>query len=420
MTRWTRFARVGLMGFVVQIVTLQALTSLFHLHYTIAVVLAVEAAILHNFVWHERWTWRDRLAQATGGAILARLVQFNAASGAVSLAGNVVFTTIFVEVIGLPVLLANVAGIACLSAINFLVADRLTFKPGAATTERRASPRRTAARRISCSRAAVTVAMMGLLGGIGAVAHAAELKSETVLAWERYVASVEARRARESGRPDGFLTADFTAPNERALLRTRLDSGEIPVENAAGGSVDVGAGTISHWRGYAFVPGVTVDHILEAVALRSQGPAHRQEDVLETRILGREQDSLRLFLKLRRKAIVTVAYNTEHMVSYERHGSERASSRSVSTRIAELQEVGTPDEREKPVGQDRGFMWRLHSYWRYEAVPGGVIVELESLTLSRDVPWAIRAVAGPIIERIARESMTRTLLALRARWTDRT
>ena len=88
-------------------------------------------------------------------------------------------------------------------------------------------------------------------------------------------------------------------------------------------------------------------------------------------------------------------------------------SRSVSTRIAELRDVGTATEAEKPAGQDRGFLWRLHSYWRYQAVPGGVVVELESLTLSRDIPWALRLVAGPIVDRIARESVSRTLSSLR-------
>ena len=136
-------------------------------------------------------------------------------------------------------------------------------------------------------------------------------------------------------------------------------------------------------------------------------------------MLSREGDSLRLFLKVRRTAIVSAAYNTEHSVSYTRLSPTRAISRSISTRIAELQDVGTSHERERPIGQDRGFMWRLHSYWRYEAVKGGVIVQLDSVTLSRDIPWAIRIMAAPIIDRIARESMNRTLAAVRARYVAR-
>jgi putative flippase GtrA len=419
MTRWTRFARVGMMGFVVQLVALQALSMLAGLHYTLAVVLAVEAAIVHNFVWHERWTWRDRPA-ASRGARVDRLVRFNLASGAVSLAGNVVFTMIFVELAGLPVLVANVAGITSLTAINFLVADRLTFVSAGEGNPGRLESRSAAAQTACCRPTALGVATLCLLAGMGAQMHAVPLEAETVATWERYVAEVEGRLAREVRATRGFLTADFAAPREQEGLRASLGRGEIPMEDVAGGAIDVGAGTISHWRGYVFVPGVTVDALLDGVALVGPQTAHEQEDVLESRVLGRDGDSLRLFLKLQRKALVTVAYNTEHLVTYEHRGSGRATSRSVSTRIVELEHAGTPAEREKPAGQDRGFLWRLHSYWRYQEVPGGVIVELESLTLSRDVPWALRPVASPIIDRIARESMTRTLSVLRARWSART
>jgi putative flippase GtrA len=409
-----------MMGFVVQLVALQALSMLAGLHYTLAVVLAVEAAIVHNFVWHERWTWRDRPA-ASRGARVDRLVRFNLASGAVSLAGNVVFTMVFVELAGLPVLVANVAGITCLTAINFFVADRLAFVPAGEKGNPGRLERRAAIAQTACCRpTAPVVATLCLLAGMGAHTHAAPLEAETVAAWQRYVAEVEGRVAREARATKGFLTADFAAPRAQEVLRASLGRGELPMEDVAGGAIDVGAGTISHWRGYVFVPGVTVDDLLDGVALAGPQTAHEQEDVLESRVLGRDGDSLRLFLKLQRKALVTVAYNTEHLVSYERRGSGRAISRSVSTRIAELENPGTLAEREKSAGQDRGFLWRLHSYWRYQAVPGGVIVELESLTLSRDVPWALRPVASPIIDRIARESMTRTLSALRARWSART
>jgi hypothetical protein len=78
-----------------------------------------------------------------------------------------------------------------------------------------------------------------------------------------------------------------------------------------------------------------------------------------------------------------------------------------------VENPGAPDARERPAGQDRGFLWRLNSYWRYEQVEGGVIVELESLTLSRDVPMGLRLVVEPLIDRVARESVDRTLDNLR-------
>ena len=68
-------------------------------------------------------------------------------------------------------------------------------------------------------------------------------------------------------------------------------------------------------------------------------------------------------LKLTRKELITVTYNTEHVVELTRHGPARASSRSVATKIAELADAGTSREREKPAGSDLGLLWRLNAYW---------------------------------------------------------
>jgi hypothetical protein len=86
----------------------------------------------------------------------------------------------------------------------------------------------------------------------------------------------------------------------------------------------------------------------------------------------------------------------------------------VATKIAELAEVGTPREREKPPGSDRGFLWRLNAYWRYETVPGGVLIECESVSLSRSVPLLVRPFVTGTVEGVARESLERTLAGLRA------
>jgi hypothetical protein len=101
------------------------------------------------------------------------------------------------------------------------------------------------------------------------------------------------------------------------------------------------------------------------------------------------------------------------VATYRRLGPTRASSRSISTRIAEVANAGTSAERVLAEGEDRGFLWRMNSYWRYEEVRGGVIVELESITLSRGIPMGLGVVLGPMIDRIAQESVTRTLTSVR-------
>ena len=250
-------------------------------------------------------------------------------------------------------------------------------------------------------------------------ASAAQLTAETRRAWQRYVTATEARIDRELRTPGRFLSLDFDEPADRKRARVELRDGSVVIRNMKGeDGVELPSGTLHHWRGAVFVPGATVEEILKAVADPTGTRAHRQEDVIETRVLARSPNALRIFLKLQRRVIVSVAYNTEHDVVYRTHGSGRASSRSVATRIAEVANLGDPGEHERPPGVDRGFLWGLNWYWRYEAVPGGVVVELESLTLSRSVPWGVGAVVRPLVDQVARESLTRTLVALRARFAE--
>jgi hypothetical protein len=211
----------------------------------------------------------------------------------------------------------------------------------------------------------------GFLAISAASAGAAELRPETIAAWNRYVAKAET-----------------------ALQRTRA------IEPQGGRHVDVPGGTIYHWRGSTIVRGTTVDRVVHRLMYPGTPPP--QEDVLESRVLSRRGDSLHVYLKLARTVLVTVTYDTEHDVTFQRVAPGVMTSRSVSTRIVESG------------GSDRGFLWRLNSYWRYTQVGTDVLIELESLSLSRDVPRLARPIAVPIANRIARESVARTLASVRA------
>jgi putative flippase GtrA len=113
---------VGAGGFVVQLLALYGLAAA--LPYPLATALAVEAAILHNFLWHERWTWADRPASSRR---LARFVRFNGSTALISMAGNVALMWLFVGRLHLPVLAANLLAVLTLSVVNFVCADRLVF-----------------------------------------------------------------------------------------------------------------------------------------------------------------------------------------------------------------------------------------------------------------------------------------------------
>ena len=158
---------------------------------------------------------------------------------------------------------------------------------------------------------------------------------------------------------------------------------------------------------------MTLDTLLDLLEHR---PTERwSPDVVSARLVGKRGEVAHTFLRLREKNIVTVTYDTEHEVRFVREDATHASSRSRSIRIAQIADADTPRERALPVGNDSGYLWRLNAYWRYEQVDGGVLVELESLTLSRDVPLLLAPIANPIIGRTSRQSVTRTLVSLRDR-----
>jgi putative flippase GtrA len=128
MIRWLKFNAVGALGFLVQLAALGALVSGLRLNYLLATALAVEIAVLHNFVWHERYTWRDRTRRAVGGR-LGRLLRFNLTTGGLSIGGNLLVMRLLVGRWHLNYLLANVITIAVCSLANFAASHWFVFGP---------------------------------------------------------------------------------------------------------------------------------------------------------------------------------------------------------------------------------------------------------------------------------------------------
>ena len=133
--RWFRFNLVGLAGMLVQLVTLAGLNHIVRGHYLLLSAIAVETAILHNFVAHVHYTWRDRnLRRALHSrhariAALGALWRFQVSNGGVSLIGNLVLMRLLVGSARLPVLLANLISILICGLVNFWLGDRWAFAP---------------------------------------------------------------------------------------------------------------------------------------------------------------------------------------------------------------------------------------------------------------------------------------------------
>ena len=122
--RWLKFNAVGAVGIGVQLAALAALRSGLGVGYLAATAVAVETAVIHNYLWHERFTWADRET----GSSLVRFLKFNLTTGVFSIGGNLLLMRVLVGELGMNYLVANLVTIATCSIVNFVVSDRVVFE----------------------------------------------------------------------------------------------------------------------------------------------------------------------------------------------------------------------------------------------------------------------------------------------------
>jgi putative flippase GtrA len=123
---WLRFNAVGIIGVGVQLAVLAVLRTGFGWSIRVATLAAVESAVLHNFVWHERWTWKHRALALRG--LPGRLLRFNVSNGLISIVGNLALMELLAVRLHLNYMFSNLVAIGACSLLNFFVSDKLVFK----------------------------------------------------------------------------------------------------------------------------------------------------------------------------------------------------------------------------------------------------------------------------------------------------
>ena len=246
-----------------------------------------------------------------------------------------------------------------------------------------------------------------------------ELRPETAQAFNRYAQFTEARINGEVSQNERFLYVEGLTPERRSQVLAALKSGELFMErlqtlDGSGQKIEAPDGLIHHWLGTVFVPGANLQ---QTIALMEDYNHHQdiyKPEVVRSRTLSREGNDFKIYYRLRKKKVITVTLNTNHDIHYFPVDSKHWYSRSYSTRIAEVVDADTPNEREKPVGHDGGFLWRMNSYWKFEEKDGGVYVECESISLTRDIPTGLGWLIKPFVTSVPKESLEMTLSATRA------
>ena len=237
-------------------------------------------------------------------------------------------------------------------------------------------------------------------------AAAADLKPKTLEAFDQYIRQTEQRLADSKI----FLWAEASAARAArarkgdVVVSPFLKKPETPVPD----------GLIHDWVGTVFIPGATLDRTLAMVQDYNHHKDVYKPEVLDSRVLSHSGNDFHIYMRLLKKKVITVVLNTEHDVKYTKVDASSWRSVSRTTKISEVENAGKPNEREKPPDTGEGFLWRLNSYWRFAERDGGVWLECEAISLTRDIPTGLGWLIDPIIRNLPKESLENTLRSTRA------
>jgi hypothetical protein len=244
---------------------------------------------------------------------------------------------------------------------------------------------------------------------------AAELKAETLAAWDLAVVAAEASMKARLDPGKVFLWAD-----EEPERVERLRRGEIPVAPMSRhGLIPVPGGLIHQWMGAIFIPHATLPEVVGVILDYDRYAEFYKPFVVDARLLARSGDEYRFSMRWVHKVLaITGAMDAQYASTISYLDDRRCYTVSSTTRVQEIRNYGQPSESVLPPDQGNGFLWRLYSVTRYEQRDGGVYVESEAMALTRDIPAYLRWLVRPLAARLSRNAvliaLTQTRDAVRA------
>ncbi len=239
-----------------------------------------------------------------------------------------------------------------------------------------------------------------------ALAARAELKPETTAAYQKYIAALDSQMAAQDHAQAGFLWIDRDASRQQAVRR-----GEIVTQQVK--SLSVPGGMIQHWIGGVFLPGATLAQVERLDQDYADYGKIYGPDVSRVKVISHDGNHFVVSYRITKTKVLTAVMDTVHAIDYLPLGPTRLAIQSRSESVRQVEDAGKPSERDLAEGEGSGFLWAMDSYWRMEERDGGVYVECEAVTLSRDVPFGLGALVDPILQSFAEESLKKTIEAKR-------
>src|SRR6202453_4341328 len=232
----------------------------------------------------------------------------------------------------------------------------------------------------------------------------AELKPETTAAYQKYIAALDTEMAAQGHSQSGFLWIDRDPARQQAVRR-----GEIATQKVK--SLSVPQGMIQHWIGGVFLPGATLAQVERVDQDYADYGKIYGPDVSRVKVLSHDGNHFVVSYRITKTKVLTAVMDTVHAIDYMPLGPTRMAVQSRSESVRQVEDAGKPSERELAEGEGSGFLWAMNSYWRMEERDGGVYVECEAITLSRDVPFGLGALVDPMLQSFAEESLKKTITA---------
>jgi hypothetical protein len=243
-------------------------------------------------------------------------------------------------------------------------------------------------------------------------ASAATITPETMQRWDQYVAFAKILLANQTTHPDTLLEVECRPHDIEKLKAGNI----LAVRAENGGMVPVPHGLIHHWIGTVFIPNTDAQSVLNVLQDYDSYSQTYAPAVASSKLLTRKQDDFTYEMRLVEKGfgIKTALIGRFHS-HYAQVDDVSGFSATDTEDLAEIDSPGTPAEHRMTTAEAHGFVENVFTVVRYRQRDGGVYLEVETMTLSREIPASVRWFVGPIVQNFSRDVMTDTLTRLRKR-----
>ena len=265
-------------------------------------------------------------------------------------------------------------------------------------------------------RAALALILAACLGLFQPATLAHQPKPETLAAYQHYRALTDARMDvdRQSGH---FLYFEKYSAERRAEIDAQLRRGEFYIEPLRtlddSKKIPVPGGLIHHWIGTAFIPNATLAQTKAVLEDYEHQRTTYYPDVRQSRLISQAGNTRNVFLQFYSKTIITAVFNVNLASSTSDYSPRQTQIRACSTRVADVEDFGKPEERELAPEYSRGYLWQLCIWWHIEEKSGGTYIQVEAIELSRTVPFVFAWLVNPIIRDVPKTFFSHLLAATR-------